>query len=428
MGLRNWRSVVAFAVGWAGYAYYALDVTDPVWRTDNDPPFKHLWEASDATLGNNKMGVPFATPTIGTVFLDDAARGYPFQERAVAILPGGKKPQGVGIGGNQGERAFVIDLSTGAVLKEFSFDPGGGGATGSCAAHDDFPGSFLTRVFCGNNRGVIGRLNLADPVIANWSIQETWFTLGSGSGPQQPIFVAPALAPKVNGNVMMIVGSGNPRDLEGDIGTTGGATRIGFVEETPVFDPLTGVLLGFTGTPVKILEFATGEKLTSPPVVFNSVAYFTTFLPDASAECTFGRARIWGVTFDKVDSSSNLIPKLESNCGPDKEIDTSDDANGITDSCLLVVNSVTFGMDVVRQPTLCKPGSGGSGGGSATPLSGTGEVKLVFQTGAGVVTETSSLRDPTLIPPGAQTINLGVINLRQPMTQVKILSWAKVIP
>jgi hypothetical protein len=381
------------------------------------------------------MGVPFASPTVGTVFLDDTARGFPFQERAVAVLPGGKKPQGMGIGGNQGERILILDLGTGALLKDMDFAPGGGGATGGCAAHDDFPGQFLTRVFCGNNRGQIARINIADPVIANWTLQDEFATLGSGGGPQQPIFVAPALAPRTNGNVMMIVGSGNPRDLEGSTGTTGGPTRIGFFEEVPVFDSGTGNLTGFTSQTLQLLEYPSGEKLTSPPVVFNSIAYFTTFLPDASAECTFGRARIWGVAFDKVDTalsdpiSGGLIPKLESNCGPDRIIDTSDDASGITSTCLLVPNSVTFGMDVVRQPALCQPGaSGSSGSGSQAPLSGTGELKLVFQTGAGVVTEESKLRDPTLTPPGAQTINIGAVNLRQPVGQARIMSWAKVIP
>jgi hypothetical protein len=439
--LRNWRAVVTFGLGNGGQAYVALDVTDPVWRADNNPPFKFLWQFDNTVAPSSaKLGTPYGSPEVGTVFLDDPGSGYPFQERAIAILPGGKKPVGQGIGGNQGESIWVLDLATGAVLKRFDGTPGGGGMTGSCAAVDDFPGSFITRAFCGDNRGQISRIDLASPLIANWSVSENpncatgkcWYDLYQGSvgGVQQPIFLAPTLAFRANGNLMVIVGNGDPYDLQ-----SLDSTRLGFIEEVPSFDS-GGNLTGFSAQPRKIQIFQGGEKITSSPVVANGIAYFATFIPDVSETCSFGRSRLWGVDFDDFDSTGTctspdsgspcFIGKLESKCGPDRVIDTGDDAPGTTTFCTLSEGSVTFGFDIVRTPSATTFASVGQSGAPAPGEGGGSGLKLVFQTGASVVTETSNLRDPELTPPGAQKINVGSIVLPDVYSRVRTLSWARV--
>jgi hypothetical protein len=57
--------------------------------------------------------------------------------------------------------------------------------------------------------------------------------------------------------------------------------------------------------------FNVGEKLVGRPVVFNEVAYFTTFLPvsdpSVSDACNSGGSRIWGVDYEERKGENNVI-------------------------------------------------------------------------------------------------------------------------
>lgn len=431
--LANWRSVVVAPLGQGGSAVVALEVTQPVYSGANEPPFKFLWQFDQTrTYPTNRLGTPFASPTVGTVFLDDPTAGYPFQERAVVIIPGGKTPSG-GVAG-QGEDVWVVDLSTGALLKRFAGYSGSGGMTGNCAALDDFPGSFLTRVFCGDNSGRLLRLALAGPLISGWTSEASWYDLYGTGGTRLPIYAAPALANRSNGNLMLLFGAGDPSDLDG---TT--ESRMAFVEETPVVDPTSGLTTGFTATLRKLVPLSGGEKLTGSPVIYNSVAYWSTFVPDTSSSCSFGRTRLWGAQFDQFTPevagrpnalTDALIPRLDSQCGPDSVIDTDDDVQGTTTSCLLPSGSVSFGFDVVRTPAVTVTGTVGGGtggtGGAGNSTTVGGSLKLVFQTGTGLISQTSKLRDPELTPPGSQRIQVGAINVTSSQAAARVISWGKV--
>jgi hypothetical protein len=424
----NWHAVVVASLGEGGIGTFALDVTDPVYRVDNDPPFKFLWQWDQSNPdAENRLGTPFASPVVGTVFLSDQGAGFESQERAVVVIPGGKVPQG----GNsdQGRDVWILDLPSGKLLKRFEGESDAGGMTGTCAAVDDFPGSFLTRIFCGDAAGHVMRINTADPLISNWTADPHWYDLyaGSGSATRQPIYGAPSLAYRQNGNLMMIVGSGDPFDL-GDTSET----RMGFVEETPTLD-VGGGITGFSATQRKLLVLEAGEKLTGSPVVYNSVAYWATFIPDTSETCTFGRTRIWGVRFDDFPEG-NFVSKLDSKCGPDGTIDTPDDAQGVTTSCLLPNGSVSFGFDLVRTPSVTLAPTGGTSGGAPTGSGGGvgsgattgGGLKLVFQTGTAEISATSNLRDAELTPPGSQRIQVGSIGVPDSTARARIISWGKV--
>src|SRR5439155_576303 len=103
-----------------------------------------------------------------------------------------------------------------------------------------------TKAFCGSNKGKLTRINLSDPVIANWSSTPIFHDLYSLTNTPLSLvpkaaFAAPALATRGNGNLMVIYGNGDPTDLEGT-----DPTRMAFVEEQPNFDPITSLLTSFT--------------------------------------------------------------------------------------------------------------------------------------------------------------------------------------
>jgi hypothetical protein len=419
----NWRAVVVVSMGYGAQATVALDVTDPVYRANNDPPFNFLWQFDQtSTNPTGKLGIPFGSAVVGTVFLDDPSRGYPFQQRAVAIVPGGKT-QNV----NDGQDIWVLDLSNGNILKQL---PGttGGGMTGTCSAVDDFPGSFLTRAFCGDYTGNLVRINIADQVIANWTSDTSWHSLYTAADvgvTKTPIFAAPALAFRRNGDLVVLYGNGDPNDIQSTVDN-----RFAIVEEIPNFDA-SGVITGYTASTIKLLTFPNGEKLTGTPVIFNGTAYFTTFVPafgGSSTSCSFGQSRIWGVAFDHLDDSGNLIPQLQSQCGADGTFDGSDGQTRTTLNCLMPVGSVSFGFDVLRTPTFGYTSTVGVGPNATTTTSAAGgDLKLVFQTGTAVISPTSPLRDPTLTPAGAQSIQWGSMTLPDATSRARFLSWGKVM-
>lgn len=427
----NWRGVVVFGLGQGGTAIVALDVTTPL-HTTASAPFSILWQFDQTkTVPANRLGHLYASPTVGTVFLDDTASGLPFQERAVAIIPGGGTPSGGTAG--QGEDLWVIDLPTGNLIRRLPGVAGSGGMNATCAVLDDFPGSFLTRGFCGDNQGNLARINLSDPVAANWVIEPQWFEMGA-SGNKLPIFNAPALANRKNGNLMIIVGNGDQNDLADQADTA-----ISFIEEEPVRDS-GGAVTSYTATERKRLDLTAGEKLTGSPVVYNNVAYWATFVPDLTAACTFGRTRLWGVKFDEfvgTGPTAAFIPKLSSKCLSDGTFGTETDPTVTVEKCLAPIGSVSFGFDLVRTPSVVVNSSGAgvdTAGGSAafgTSPTGTtmgGGLKLVFQTGTATLGAQSSLRDPELTPPGSQRVQVGALGVPDSQTRARIISWGRVTP
>jgi hypothetical protein len=409
-GLRNWRSVVVASCGWAASATIALDVTDPVWRADNDPPLDMLWQFDQSDAGQARLGVPFATPAIASVLIEDRDAPLPFgvETRAVVLVPGGKKRHGVGLGGNEGENVWALDLATGSVLRRFDLAPGSGGATGACAAVDDLPGSVMTRAFCGDAASNVARLDFTSTDPASWGVDPGWYRVAPRDGRRQPIFAAPAVATRASGNLMLVVGNGDPRDLE----ATNDATRIAFVEEVPTFDSVTGLPSSFAPVTLRIIDPPPGERLTGTPVVGKGVVSWTTFGPCAEG-CAFGQARLYAMDYATVDPAGPPVPALESPCGSDATIDTPDDAPGVALSCLLPPRSVVgSGPRLAARPAIGGP---------------EGELKLVFQTGTADILASSILRDPELTPPDASTITfpssvpLGSIRL----AATRILSWPR---
>lgn len=360
-----WDTVLIAGLRTGGRSYFSLSVADPeeprfLWELNPETERRTLAFSSDKvttvsvdlTPSEPLIGLAVGEPAMGTVLMtdDDDVRF----ERGIAILPGGQ-PASQGNPGDVGKVIFVVDLATGEVLRRFTTynnndsTPIEFPVTGSVAAHDNFPGKILTRAFVGDAGGRLLRIDLRSDKPENWSVDVFHDAFeDSDDDARQPIFLRPAVATNRAGQLVILYGSGDIDDLENRR------------EDNALFS-LTEVINfddGFFVESFKAevnwkLTFEGSEKLTGSPIIFNSVAYFPTFVPN-NTPCENGNGRIYAVDFNQANDGGNVIGKLD---GGDDQFD--DENLGLTlnnDNVFfdLAAGSVVFGLEIAPVP-FCSP-------------------------------------------------------------------------
>jgi hypothetical protein len=190
------------------------------------------------------------------------------------------------------------------------------------------PGLVTTRVFVGDDRGRIWRADLAASDPDDWSLDLFYPHPNAPTGEPTPAYriasdvkFPPAISLDKENRLVVIYGTG-------DIDDTGRMDEnyVVSVTERIEFDSTAAKYVGrayhnwtlcpqtsSATTCLDLTSLATaaegamrpGEKLTGVPIVFDDVAYFSTFVPLAnpSDACTMGEGRIWGVTYNYKDTS-----------------------------------------------------------------------------------------------------------------------------
>ena len=169
-----------------------------------------------------------------------------------------------------------------------------------------------------------------------------------------------------------------------------------------------------------------GETLTSKPIIFGNITYFTSYQPNALDACNVGTGRIWGLDFLNGDVNQKPIPKFEL-------IDATGDKKTVEYQEL--DNSIPYGATIVNRPS-CSGTSGvggaansgalagapGSGSTSALNQAKPGKLELVVQTGS--VGQTNAAATPK--GSSAANINRFAKELSRPPVQVIGVSWGQV--
>ena len=440
-----WRSVLVSGYRDGGRGYFALDVTDP-----EDPQF--MWEISDtercfnfegttncvATTDYQRLGKSYSKPAIGTVYFDNDGV---MEERAVAIFGGGAAVDG---DSEAGKAVFVVNLETGALIREFCNDCGNVVDTnntvlfnfnaldvpmvGAVAAHDEFIGGLISRAFIGDAGGQLWRLNLASTDPDDWALEffhDSYILLPPTHSWRRPAMLKPAIATTSNlGQVALIYGTYDPDSVL----SNGWSDRVYSLSEY-----WNGH--AFTAQVNWQLVLGLGESLTSEPVVFDQVAYFTTQTYGSGA-CDTGIGRLWGVDFDGDDPNSvdDVIPALD------------EDGEALTQDNVLYIEfegSELLGLALVQRPSCFDnasdyaPWNGGTAsatvpaggesynptGSSSQSFSGasSGNLELVVQTGQ------TGVSSPEMEPPaGSGTVSTGnkaIQKLTPPSQSVFSTSW-----
>ena len=338
----RWRSILMTGYGEGGRGYFALDVTKP---REFGPPFVFLWELSntelcyqleggttgcDPTTDFSLLGTSKSTAAMGAAFFTWKGTA---QERAVAIFGGGgaieDEPE-------SGKAIYVVDLATGARIREFCNDTTACGdsiidtstaasnthgfdcpLTGDVIAFDDSPGSSITRAFIGDACGQLWRVDMTNPDPAQWFV-ELFFDAYEGTqlnnpwiARRRPLKLRPAMAIGYQrGELVLVGGTGNP---DNPAGTTLPDRVFSIVERWDTTDNAYRADVNW------LLDLHMGEVFTGEPLVFDQVAYFTTLAAASTGACAVGEGRLWGVhyTGDDAEATDDLEPMLDVNDDPE---------------------------------------------------------------------------------------------------------------
>lgn len=249
--------------------YYALEVTNTL-----NPEFKWTIGGASPIPSSDAVyfGQPWSEMYIGRVKINSA-------EKWVGFIGGGYNGSNCAGGtcDTGGKGFFIVDLSNGMILK--SFTRGGTGITGTM--NYDFAGSptvidydndgYLDTAYIGDTGGNVwrfkfcGSADVATCDTASWSGNMFY----QNTSTVKPIYTSPSIAHGSANDIWISFCTGDKTDPT----NTSSADRLYGLKEdanrTTTFTDATkdGWSIGLTS----------GEKCLADPVVFNKVAYFTTY-------------------------------------------------------------------------------------------------------------------------------------------------------
>ena len=186
-----WKNVLLGTTGAGAKAVYAMDVTTP---TAMDAS-KVLWEVSDSTTGFANLGHVLYDIQAGKV----DATGAP-NDDWVGVF-------GNGVGSTSGNASlFVVNLKTGALLREFVVDSSGSNGLGGVRLVRDAT-QKIVGAYAGDLKGNVWKFDLT-------GISSTSWTVGLGGSPlyaagaTQPVTATPAIVPHAGGGYVVTFGTG----------------------------------------------------------------------------------------------------------------------------------------------------------------------------------------------------------------------------
>jgi len=360
-----YHTVLLFGLRDGGNAYTALDVTDPL-----NPSF--LWQ-----FRRTDMGESFGRPAIGQAYIDF---GGDAQQRAIAILPGGAgllnsaaalaagaagctpavdgrpdaPPPGTGARANRrcwsgtlGRSLYVVDVATGEVIRQFDSTVIPSPMTGGVSLFTGDVGTIATRAYTVDADGVLWRLDFSRRDPDEWTLEpihDLYWNDGAieGATSTEP----PIVSSDLQGNVVVIVGTGDLDDLE-----SARPYRLASLTDRASFG---ATATSFVTTLNWDLHLRDGEQVTGPLELFDSRVYFGTFAANVSGAdaCEFGSSRIWGVEYARSQATAAAGYTTPSGTFPAAGLEGTAGTN-VFDAHYVDVgtNSIALGVAITRSPT-----------------------------------------------------------------------------
>ncbi len=358
----NYRTVLIAGLRGGGSAYFALDITDPVYDpndtlgTDGEgnsiPGPRFLWQFTHEDLGET-----YGRPALGQAVIrwnpttsqpDSSAAGV-LMERAIAILPGGK---GVEIPGSsclqmtnandangpyktqtstidsqvhehrpqvrcweaKGRSVFIVDVETGVLIKQIDESVFRSPIVGTPALFQGDVGTLATRAFVADADGVLWRIDLSriDPVPgdpldgwtarpfhdAYWQYKGAAYTEGYKIG--QASYESPVLSVDTQGRVVVLFATGDTEDFEDTeaLNYVVSLTELNVPGEVMTQDALDDVKAAFNWE----IKLQPSELVTGSLELFNRRVYFASFVVSPSYDpCDYGYSRLFAVDYINRD-------------------------------------------------------------------------------------------------------------------------------
>ncbi|MFC1602160.1 pilus assembly protein [Pseudomonadota bacterium] len=380
-----WKTVLVSGLRGGGKALFALDVTSPsAFNSEDTAAQKVLWEVNNDTAGiDNNLGHTFSQPTLAK--LNNGAWA--------AIIGNGYDN---GPNGDGRARLFIIDLSTGLVIKSIDTgagtianndcDDAGSNCNGlSTPAVVDLDGNGIAdRAYAGDLQGNLWVFDLSSADSTVWDKKllfkaEIIDPVTSELTPQ-PITSRPAvtLHPHQKGiatapNTMVFFGTGqyiNSEDIDNtatqsfygiwDNGTTVTNGRSDLVQQSISTDAtIPDNVRIISNEPANYstkrgwhIDFTTEskERVIVNPITFGQLVIFTTTIPDQN---------VCGI------AGGSWLMVLDSNSGGEPKFTALDvNSDGLFSEEDMINNLNVSGLrsgDLYWQPNIIQTGSGNSG-------------------------------------------------------------------
>jgi type IV pilus assembly protein PilY1 len=377
----SWRTILVGSLGGGGKGVYALDVSDP----DNFSADDVMWEFTSADDAD--MGVAIPSPTIARLAND----------QWVAIVANGYNSAG-------SARLFVLDLETGAVIREIDTGVGGDNGLSNPAPVDVDADRITDFVYAGDLRGNMWKFDLSSSNPASWGVA---FEVGGVPAPlytacssdpcdgsnYQPITARPEVGISPPAGYFVYFGTGR-YFAEGDNGVGTGANtvyairdtnekgattlvlpmpgRSGLVQQEVLYEDVInfdGNIEGIrvtTNNPIDddddgwYLDLPTsGERQVSTPILRAGRIIFTTVIPSGD-ECSAG-GDSWLMELDALSGSRLDTSPFDLNRDFAFDIDDFvplDPSN--PDSPLVAVSGRKSKEGIIKTPGIisgCAPGN-----------------------------------------------------------------------
>lgn len=463
----TWRTVLVQSFGGAWPGYFALDITDPVYK-DGVPGSgpRLLWQITTA-----KGGVPLfgngGTPLITTIF--DSVLD---KEIAVAVLPGGNGGSPTSTVGNREggtnfpqieDSAFavrtqlhkyppaasparsltIVRLDNGQILRTFRADDSIVTALGAAnpegtafaavrapAPYLDSPitgrpvafpsevGAVADRIFVGDQDGTLWRVDVSGASPAAWTMDLFFDAYAPEVGVDataaptigQPIATPPILSVDDRGNITVNFSTGDQEavDVNGTVNYLWSLTE---VLDGADFKTRVNWYERFTG----------GKRVLGPMVLLQGDLYFATYTPATTATAC-GNPGTSTITAYNYVRPKTLNDNDEGAGG--ERIQSFDDPE--LDFAITGIEGAVFGVTVGQEPSCNAAASDdptespyfGNYTKPTTSLPTAGLLKVMYHT------SDAGKRDPL----GANNaVGVGSATVRSPPSVSRITSWAAIV-
>jgi type IV pilus assembly protein PilY1 len=305
----EWRTVLVSGLRKGGKHYFALDITDTL------KP-KYLWEfphPGDPKISdyndflNNILGQSWSEPVIGKVKIE---KGGNLVERWVAFIGGGFDPsEKIDKDATIGRAFFVVDIKTGEIIWQFSYDKDdpvkkwmNHALPASPTVVDTNLDGYVDKVYIGDMGGQVWIFDVSFNELTKKS-DSLWagkrlFKAPKGGSEKHNIYYAPAVAFDNNGIPWVYFGTGDredPKDFKNererfyavkDDGSGNYPRDEGDLKDVTLDkDNTFAVDATKKGWYIKLEKSGKQlEKVLAKPAVFNRLLYFTTYTYTQSAD------------------------------------------------------------------------------------------------------------------------------------------------
>ncbi len=353
------RSILLAAVRGAP-AYVALDVTNP----DQEP--KVLWQFSDVDMGDT-IGKPQLVQVVV-----EWTNGV-IQERAMAILPGGR---GVAtnstscsrLGGkakaaapsdarnvgrcwnNRGRVLYVVDVATGKLVQKFDQRQFPAPLTGSIGIDENRP--LAQSAYFTDEDGVLWHLALDGAQANRWHVEPIWDVFhGSTYNAGRPSSYAPLVTRDKTGSNVILLGTGDIDSLTDAVPHRVVSLREQRVNTSGYVATSIASVVSGAGTQNWEIVLDPYESVTGPLTLLDGVVYFASFQGTGAGDaCDIGSSTLWGVDFIERDAASTAFPLL-----PVGKLVVEDDPITFGREKPAENNAVVLGLSAGQDP-LCLTG------------------------------------------------------------------------